>query len=123
MRIYDFDPRVGQPVPMFQSRAAQIAELGEGKGESHAFLVHFDCGGVIGPHPAEFGQLFAPMEGSGWIEGGDGMRHAIHPGQVAFVERGEMHAKGSDGGMTALMIQIRDFTPLRLAVKRAQSTP
>jgi len=121
MRIYDFDPRAGHPVPAFQSRAAQVAELGEGSGESHAFLVHFEPGGVIGPHPAEFGQLFAPMEGTGWIEGGDGMRRAIRPGQVAFVERGEMHAKGSDGGMTALMIQIRDFSPLRLAVKRASS--
>ena len=121
MRIYDFDPSVGQPVMLFQSRAAHFAELGEGSGESHAFLVHFERGGVIGPHPAEFGQLFAPIEGTGWIEGGDGMRHAIRPGQVAFVERGEMHAKGSDGGMTALMIQIRDFTPLRLAVKRAPS--
>jgi quercetin dioxygenase-like cupin family protein len=118
MRIYDFDPKMGQPVAMYQSRAAHVAELGEGRGESHAFLIRFERGGVIGPHPAEFGQLFAPMEGSGWIEGGDGMRHAIHPGQVAFIERGEMHAKGSDPGMTALMIQIHDFTPLRLAVKR-----
>jgi quercetin dioxygenase-like cupin family protein len=118
MRIYDFDPRMSHPVAQYQSRATQVAELGEGSGESHAYLVRFERGGAIGPHPAEFGQLFAPMEGSGWIEGGDGMRHSIRPGQVAFVERGEMHAKGSDGGMTALMIQIRDFTALRLAVKR-----
>lgn len=118
MRIYDFDPGMGYPVAFYQSRAAQVAELGTGTGESHAFLLHFEAGGVINPHPAEFGQLFAPMEGSGWIEGGDGMRHPIRPGQVAFVERGEMHAKGSDDGMTVLMIQIREFTPLRLAVKR-----
>ncbi|HKA57599.1 MAG TPA: hypothetical protein VKD28_03220 [Gemmatimonadales bacterium] len=121
MRIYGFDPNVGQPVTSFQSRATQVAELGGGTGESHAFLLRFESGGVIGPHVAEFGQLFAPMEGTGWIEGGDGMRHAIGPGQVAFVERGEMHAKGSDAGMTALMIQIRDFTPLRLALKRVRA--
>ena len=120
MRIYDFDSNMGQPVPFFQSRAAQVAELGGGSGESHAFLLRFEAGGVIGPHLAEFGQLFAPMGGTGWIEGGDGMRHAIRPGQVAFIERGEMHAKGSDAGMTVLMIQIRDFTPLRLAVKHGR---
>jgi quercetin dioxygenase-like cupin family protein len=118
MRIYDFDPRIGHPITSYQSRAAHVAELGTGTGESHAYLLRFEPGGVINPHPAEFGQLFAPMEGTGWIEGGDGMRHAIRPGQVAFVERGEMHAKGSDEGMTVLMIQIRDFTPLRLAIKR-----
>jgi quercetin dioxygenase-like cupin family protein len=118
MHIYDFDPTMGHPVSAYHSRAAQVAELGEGTGASHAFLVRFEPGGVIAPHPAEFGQLFAPMEGTGWIQGGDGMRHAIRPGQVAFVERGEVHAKGSDAGMTALMIQIRDFTPVTLAVKR-----
>ena len=34
----------------------------------------------------------------------------MHAGDVVVFQRGEQHAKGSDTGMTALMVQVRDLT-------------
>lgn len=55
------------------------------------------------------GQLFVPLEGSAWVSGSDGVRQSVRPGQIACVEVGEMHSKGSEGGLTALMVQVRAF--------------
>jgi quercetin dioxygenase-like cupin family protein len=75
--------------------------------------VYFEAGGVIGPHEAGFGQLFLPLAGSGWVAGADGEHVAIGEGEAAFISRGEVHAKGSETGLTALMVQVRDLNPLR----------
>jgi hypothetical protein len=70
----------------------------------------FDPGGSIGPHEAGFGQLFVPLVGAGWFAGADGIPVPIPPGSVGFIRRGEIHSKGSETGMTALMIQVSDLT-------------
>ena len=41
------------------------------------------------------------------------VRREFRAGQAAVIERGEVHAKGSDTGLTALMVQIADFTTPR----------
>ena len=69
----------------------------------------FDPGGYIGPHEAGFGQLFVPILGSGWVAGEDGERRPVSLGQAGYISRGEMHSKGSHGGMTALMVQVPDL--------------
>jgi len=75
----------------------------------HEYAVHFKARGAIGPHRAGFGQLFIVTEGCGWVAGADGVRHAIAPGEVAHIEKGEVHSKGSDEGMSALMVQMTDL--------------
>jgi quercetin dioxygenase-like cupin family protein len=84
-------------------------KLAEGHGEAHAYLLYFDAGGVIGAHEAGFGQMFVAVKGSGWVAGGDGERISLNEGEAALISRGEMHSKGSDTGMTALMVQVRDL--------------
>jgi quercetin dioxygenase-like cupin family protein len=111
MNIVSFGSLHLLPVNEFASRGASAQELGHGSGEAHAFVVHLERGGVIGPHAAGFGQIWTPVEGSGWIAGADGVRHPLRSGEVAFIGRGETHSKGSDQGMTAVMVQIREFTP------------
>jgi len=76
------------------------------------YAVHFAPGGHIGQHPAGFGQLFCAVLGAGWVAGADGVRHEVRAGQAAVIARGEVHAKGSDTGLTALMVQIADLTRL-----------
>ncbi len=49
------------------------------------------------------------MSGDGWAEGGDGTRISLSTGQGAYFERSEFHSKGSDTGMTVLMVQVSDF--------------
>ena len=57
-----------------------------------------------------FGQLFCAMAGVGWVAGADGVRHELRTGQAAIIARGELHAKGSETGLTALLVQIADLT-------------
>lgn len=74
-----------------------------------AYVLHFEADGLIGQHEAGFGQLFFAMSGDGWVAGGDGVRHALREGEAAFIRRGGVHSKGSETGLVALMVQVRDF--------------
>lgn len=101
-----FEPIGPRP---YRVRLASSLEVAEGQGEAHAYVVHFEAGGEIGPHEAGFGQLFFAVRGSGWVAGGDGRRQALAEGEAALITRGEVHSKGSESGMTALMVQVRDL--------------
>ena len=84
-------------------------ELAVGDGEAHAYGLYFEPGGEIGPHEAGYGQLFFALSGDGWVAGGDGIRQPLATGEAAFIMRGEIHSKGSETGLSALMVQVRDL--------------
>src|SRR5262249_37893214 len=107
--------RRAEPIESFQSVRAYSARLGDGEGEAHVYCLRFDPGGMIGEHPAGFGQLFLITEGSGWVIGQDGKRVELSAGQGAYFSRGEIHSKGSDAGMTAIMIQVKKLQPASAA--------
>ena len=109
MYIIDLATERAVPITEYQSHAATAQPLGAGHGEAHVYAVHFAPGGHIGPHHAGFGQLFCAITGAGWVAGTDGVRHELRTGQAAVFARGELHAKGSDTGLTALMVQIADL--------------
>jgi quercetin dioxygenase-like cupin family protein len=109
MRIVDFTPPQAQPIALFDSAGATSVALGDGEGEGHVYCVRIEAGGSIGEHIAGFGQLFLVVEGAGWAPGADGVRHLLRAGQGACFERGERHAKGSETGMTAIMVQMKDL--------------
>jgi quercetin dioxygenase-like cupin family protein len=113
MRIIDFAPEHAAPVTAYGSRAASAQTLGAGHGEAYVYVVHIGAGGEIGPHPAGFGQLFLVVAGEGWVAGGDGVRRPVRAGQGAAIERGEVHAKGSLTGLSAVMIQLAELAPER----------
>jgi len=106
VRIVDFSRDAAVPIENFGSERARSVHIADGTGEAHVYSIHFEPGGQIGTHPAGFDQLFLVVAGSGWVEGGDGRREALACGQGAYLSRGESHAKGSDAGMTAVMIQV-----------------
>jgi quercetin dioxygenase-like cupin family protein len=99
------------PIPGYDSVRASSAALADGNGEAHFWYVRIEAGGEIGRHEAGFGQLFLVVEGSGWASSGDGERVAIETGQGVWIARGEHHAKGSETGLTALIVQVRDIEP------------
>jgi quercetin dioxygenase-like cupin family protein len=106
----DAAERIGsRPYPVRKTSSLEIAA---GDGEAHAYVLYFQPGGEIGPHEAGYGQLFLALSGEGWVAGGDGVPQAIASGEAAFISPGEIHSKGSETGMTALMVQVRDFSPL-----------
>jgi hypothetical protein len=111
MRIVRFAREAAQPITLFDSTGAFSALLSYGSGECHVYCIHIDPGGSIGQHPAGFGQLFLVVEGAGWAAGADGVRAPLQVGEGAYFERGEFHSKGSDQGMTAIMIQVADLVP------------
>jgi len=109
IRLVRFGREQAKPVESYASSGAWACELAHGGGESHAYVVHIEPGGVIGPHPAGFDQLFLVVQGSGWVAGSDGVRHPINAGCGAYVPTGEHHSKGSEAGMVAVMIQASQF--------------
>lgn len=105
IRLISFSADEARRIDQFESRGASSVDLAHGAGESHAYAIHIEPGGVIGPHPAGFDQLFLVVRGSGWVAGADGVRQAVGAERGAFIPTGEIHSKGSDVGMLAVMVQ------------------
>ncbi|OKH41725.1 hypothetical protein NIES2101_33905 [Calothrix sp. HK-06] len=111
MKIIEFLPNLAQPIKMFESVSAKSVHLGDGSGEVHVYCIYFESGSHIGTHRAGYGQLFLVMNGEGWAAGSDGERIQLKAGQGAFFEPGELHSKGSDIGMTVIMVQASKLEP------------
>ena len=109
MHVIDFNAERSAPITEYDSHGASAQPLADGAGEAHVYAVHLAPGGEIGPHPAGFGQLFLVVAGEGWVAGADGMRCCVRAGQGAVIARGEVHAKGSEAGCSALMIQLAEL--------------
>ena len=113
MELLRLEAAMAAPITEYESKFARSVELAAGEGEAHAYAIFFEPGGEIGPLEAGFGQIFFAASGNGWVAGGDGVRVALPQGRAAFIRRGEIHAKGSEAGMTALMVQVRDLRQAR----------
>lgn len=109
IRLIDARREVARPIRDYATVGAFSIDLAHGAGASHAYAVHVEPGGLIGPHPAGFDQVFVVSQGSGWVAGADGVRHAVDADRCAFVPKGELHSKGSESGMVACMIQADRF--------------
>lgn len=119
MYVIDLRTTAVAPIAEFGSIGASAAHLASGGGDAHVYVVQIGAGGVIGPHDAGFDQLFVPVSGEGWAAGADGVRHSIGVGQAALITRGERHEKGSETGLTALMVQVGHLPAL--GVQRSTS--
>jgi quercetin dioxygenase-like cupin family protein len=116
MKILRFDASLAKRIGrrQYEVKETSSIEFAKGDGEAHAYLLYFEPGGEIGPHEAGFGQLLFAVSGNGWVAGSTGTRLPLAEGQATFIARGETHSKGSDTGLTALMVQVRDLTMLNL---------
>lgn len=106
MKVIEIGNDHAEPISRFESHGAWSTALGDGEGQCHVYALHFDAPGEIGPHEAGFDQLFVIVEGAGWGAGPDGVRISLDRGQAALFRKGEVHSKGSDQGMTAIMVQV-----------------
>jgi quercetin dioxygenase-like cupin family protein len=118
MHFIDFTPGHETPISVYDSQGASALPLGEGRGEGHVYCIRIEPGGAIGPHEAGFGQLFLVVAGSGWVSGDDGVRRPLGVGWAACIGRGEVHAKGSEAGLTAIMVQLTDLVAAPMARAR-----
>jgi quercetin dioxygenase-like cupin family protein len=95
-----------RPITQFGSVAASVHGVTR---EGHVVVIEIGPGGNLGRHRATVAQLFVVVRGSGWVSGADGERVAIAAGEAAVWEGGEEHESGSDGGMTALVVETERF--------------
>jgi quercetin dioxygenase-like cupin family protein len=65
------------------------------------------AGGRVGRHPTRLWQLFAVVEGEGWVAGSDGRHEPIRAGEAVLWEPGEEHESGSERGMVVCVVQSR----------------
>lgn len=105
MRRIEFSPDRAVAISTYESSRAYSVSVLHGSGESHAYCLHIEPGGIIGMHPTGFHQVLLVVHGSGWACGADGVRVQLQSGQGVEFEPGEVHSKGSEAGMVAIMIQ------------------
>jgi quercetin dioxygenase-like cupin family protein len=74
-------------------------------------MVRFAAGGTIGTHPTGPWQVFAVVEGTGWVTAGD-QRAEVTAGDVVVWEPGEEHASGSSDGMLVCIVQTTNAPAL-----------
>ena len=109
MKLLDLRRERANRITEYDSLGAWSVMGSKGEGEARVYTLYFEPGGRIGRHRAGPAQLLLAVAGSGWVEGGDGVRKEIRTGEAALIESGEAHAKGSDSGMTAVMIQVENL--------------
>jgi quercetin dioxygenase-like cupin family protein len=95
-----------RPVTAHGSVDATVRRLAT---EAHVVVIEVKAGGIVGRHPAGVTQLFAVLQGSGWVSGDDGERDPIQAGEAVVWEPGEEHESGSDEGMTALVVEAESL--------------
>jgi quercetin dioxygenase-like cupin family protein len=114
MKVIDLRSQQGVTIDAFNSSGASSIELASGLGPAHVHVVRIDAGGRIGRHAAGFGQLFQVVSGVGWAAGADDARCRLEAGQAAFFARGELHSKGAESDLLAVIVQVE-----QLALRKA----
>lgn len=126
MRLFSFEPNRGKPLTSWvdakgvphrvdpKTAKVVIAPVFASKAPSRFACFHIGPGGFIPRHPAASRQLFAVMEGSGWVSGEDGRRVPIRAGQAALWEAGELHETGTEAGMRAIVVEGDSFDPAQV---------
>ncbi|MEX2395362.1 MAG: hypothetical protein WD826_12885, partial [Actinomycetota bacterium] len=114
MRLFSFEPNNGKPLTQWidtkgvphrvdpKASKVVIAPVFISQAPSRFACFHIGAGGFVPAHPATGPQLFAVVEGSGWVSGADGKKVPITAGQAAYWEPYEMHASGTDDGMRVI---------------------
>ena len=111
MKFLDFDAGGAFAISGFGSRAATASPLTLPDGDAHVVCLRLGAGGVLGRHPASVDQVFVVVEGEGWVSGTDGERLAVTAGNAVYWEAGEEHESGTDGGMTAIVVEAERLIP------------
>ena len=111
MKIFDFGSRPGVEIRGFGSGGATAVPLTLPDGDGHVVCIRLAARGVLGRHPASVDQVFAVVEGAGWVRGPDGEQVPVSAGTAVHWSAGEEHESGSDSGMTAIVVEAERLIP------------
>jgi hypothetical protein len=109
MKLLDLSDARGRPITQHGGQFTLVPIMGVHE-QARTVLIHLGPGDSIGEHPTESRQLIMVVRGIGWVSGEEGVRESIGPDSAAFFEEGEIHASGTNGGMTMVVVE-GDFTP------------
>jgi len=104
MDVVRFDEEVSIPISDFGSLFRLGPLTGDGA-RVRVQVMYLPSEGRIGRHAAVGRQLFAVVNGSGWVSGQDRARRAMGPGYGALWEAGEEHEAGTSQGMCAISVE------------------
>ena len=105
MKLFRFDPEVGQQIEQFGSVKAIISKILHLENEAAVSSVYIRLNGKLGHHQAVTSQLFLLVQGEGWIRGETEEKLPVREEQAIFWEQGEWHESGIENGMTAVIIE------------------
>jgi len=104
VRLVRLTAAEGLPITAHGSRFA-LVPLMRPTDLARTIAMHLAAGDAVGEHEADARQLFLVVRGSGWVSGGDGVRHPIGEDHAAIIEPGEPHAAGTSDGMVAIVVE------------------
>jgi quercetin dioxygenase-like cupin family protein len=114
MRIIRADANTVREIADWDSHGVamwRISEFSDNEG-TRVTLGRYEAGSVLGSHPTGSWQAFALVDGTGWVEAGNGERTPVTAGDIVVWEPGEEHASGSEHGMRVCIVQTtRDPLP------------
>lgn len=103
MRLIEFGEEHSRPIGQYgssfrMSRLLRTEQL-------HVGCMYIPAGGLVGMHPAAAAQLFAVVQGEGWVRDGQSERVPIRAGEAVLWSPGEQHESGTDRGMTVIVVE------------------
>ena len=107
MRIIDCSSQAGTDDERFGSHGFNATPLV--RHAATAAILRLAPGGAIGRHPAVGHQVFAVIDGSGTVNGEDGVEVAIQAGQAVVWAPNESHETRSETGLTAVVTEGPDL--------------
>jgi quercetin dioxygenase-like cupin family protein len=111
VRVFEFRQDSERQVTDWASEGVRASALLKVDVTADISSLRFEAGAALGRHPTGRQQLFAVINGEGWVSGPDGARHAIVAGQAVLWEKGESHESGSAAGMSVIVIQAEHLDP------------
>ena len=114
MKMFCFDPEVGKSIDAFGSLGFTISKLVRLSNETDVKCAYLSPKGLIAYHQTTKDQLFAVVQGEGWVRGeSPETQRRISAGQAAFWEEGEWHESGTESGMIVILIEGENIDPTK----------
>jgi len=113
MKIYRFNPEIGQGDEQFGSVKTIIARVLQLDGRAEINAVYINPGEHLSVQQVMRQQLFLLVDGEGWMQSESGEKKTVRQGQAIFWEKGEWHESGSETGMTAVIIEAGNIDPAK----------
>ena len=113
MRLFRFDPSVARVIDWHGSSFLQCFLSVIDHGMMAVSVMHLRPDDRVGRHAASVPQLFAVVQGTGYVQGDVGDDVAISAGQAAFWDVGEAHGAHTGAGMTAVVLEGAGLNPAK----------